>query len=275
LEPKQAATDAVSAAVQDALRALVAAPGQRLDIAEGALLLGALDRPGIDLGPYRRDIATLAAMANTRPKPEALNALLFGDWGFAGDTETYDDLRNANLTHVIDRRLGLPVALGILYIHVARAAGLAAFGLNLPGHVMVAVGAGESMHVRDPFHGGRVVGLDELGERVARSTGPGAVLERTMLQPMDDRAVLLRLHNNIKVRCVRDGDVDRAAATLEAMVIVAPDQAGLWFELGMAHDKRDNLRAARAALERARTLAGAAEARDIEIALRGLRGRMN
>jgi len=262
----------VSTSVQDALRALVVVPGQRLDVAEGALLLGALDRPGVDLGPYRRDLAALASAAHERPGPEALNALLFDGWGFAGDTETYDDLRNANLTHVIDRRRGLPVALGILYMHIARAAGLAAFGLNLPGHVMVAVGMGDALHVRDPFHGGRVVGLDELGERVARS---GATMDPAMPQPVDDRAVLLRLHNNIKVRCLRDGDMDRAAATLEAMVIVAPEQAGLWLELGTVHEKRDNLRAARAALERARMLAGAADARGIEVALRGLRGRLN
>lgn len=265
----------MSAPVAEALRALVAAPGPVLDIAEGALLLGALDRPGVALEPYRAHLADVAREAEARAAPERINELLFVRHGYGGDTETYDDLRNANLTHVMDRKRGLPVALCILYMHAARAAGLAAFGLNLPGHVMIAVGKANALAVRDPFNGGRAVDADELKRMVATMLGPEADFDLDALRPMDDRAVLLRLHNNIKVRALRDGDMDRAAATLDAMVIVAPDQAGLWRELGEVQGRRDNLRAASVALERARTLAGAGEAREIELALRGLRGRMN
>ena len=58
-----------------------------------------------------------------------------------GDDQTYDDLENANLISVIDRRRGLPVALSILYIHAARRQGWPVEGSNFPGHFLIRLAA--------------------------------------------------------------------------------------------------------------------------------------
>ena len=256
------------------LAALVVGSDPVLDIAEAALLLAALDRPGVDLAPYRDHVAVLARRVG--PEPGAVDERLFVRHRYGGDTETYDDPRNANLTHVIDRRRGLPVALGVLYIHVARAAGLAAHGLNVPGHFLVAIGSADVMAVRDPFNGGRAVDAAELRRLVAAVLGPGAEADPAMLAPMNDRGVLMRLENNIKVRAVRDGDFPRAAAVLEAMVVLGPGEPALWRELGEVLGRCDRLLAAASALERSLALArNAEEARDTELVLRSLRGRLN
>lgn len=254
------------------LAALVQGMDPVLDIAEGALLLAALDRPGVELGPYRDHLAMLARQAGA----EAVDDVLYARHGYGGDTETYEDPRNANLTHVIDRRRGLPVALGVLYIHVARAAGLAAHGLNVPGHFLVAVGTADVMAVRDPFNGGRAVDAAELRRLVTAVLGPGADADPAWLAPMDDRGVLMRLHNNIKVRAMRADDHGRAAAVLEAMVVLGPREPVLWRELGEALGHCDKLVAASSALERSVALAGnAEEARKAELTLRALRARLN
>src|SRR3546814_5238706 len=97
-------------------------------------LLAALNRPQLGLERYRhhlslltRDIAELAGRQGAADSLEqrlaVLNAVLVERYGYRGDGETYDDMVNANLMRVIDRRRGLPVALGILYLHGARAQG--------------------------------------------------------------------------------------------------------------------------------------------------------
>src|SRR5437763_12610027 len=72
----------------------------------------------------------------------ALSTLMVGRFGYDGDRLSYDNPNNADLMSVIDRRRGLPVALGILYIHAARAAGLKAVGLSLPGHFLLRIETG-------------------------------------------------------------------------------------------------------------------------------------
>ena len=131
---------------EDILRHVAALPDEAIDLAEAALALASFDRPEVALKPYRqhlsqlaRDVAAFteddgATDAALEPQVEALGTILADRYGYVGDTVTYDDLQNANLMQVIDRRRGLPVALGILYIHAARAQGWEIHGLSFPGH---------------------------------------------------------------------------------------------------------------------------------------------
>jgi len=103
------------AEILSALEAVGRQPDEMIDLAEAALLLGALDYPETDLAPYRRHLAALAAnLADTAAQEHetldgrvaALTQVLAEQHGYAGDRRTYDDLQNANLVRVIDRRKG-------------------------------------------------------------------------------------------------------------------------------------------------------------------------
>jgi regulator of sirC expression with transglutaminase-like and TPR domain len=251
------------------------APGPRIDIAEAALVLGELGRPGVDPAPYRAHLAALAEAARRTATLEGVAAHLFDRLGYRGDTETYEDLRNANLTHVIDRRQGLPVALGVLALHAWRAAGLEAWGANAPGHFLVMVETEDGPELRDPFNGGRVVSEADLAQ-LFQAAGWDAASGRGTLSPMDDRAVLARLQNNIKIRALAAEDLERAAQALGTMVILAPRDAAFWRELALVETRRENLRAAAGALEGAlAATTDAGSARGIELELRALRARLN
>src|ERR1043165_7825591 len=119
------------------------------DIARAALMLAALDHAGLPLEPYEAHLAEIAEVArndahalhHAEDAARAISAIMMGRFGYDGDRLTYDDPKNADLMSVIDRRRGLPVTLGILYMHAARAAGLEACGLNSPGHFLLRLGA--------------------------------------------------------------------------------------------------------------------------------------
>ena len=105
-----------------------------------------------------------AQMATTAEDgARALATLLVGRYGYDGDRLPYDDPQNADFIAVIDRRRGLPVALGILYIHAARAAGFEAVGLNSPGHFLLRITLRSGEALIDPFNGGAALERESLG----------------------------------------------------------------------------------------------------------------
>lgn len=248
------------------LQAIGAAPDLPLDLAEAALACAALDRPEVDLAFYRQHLATLAQDLRQlarlddllteddelvlAARQDMLRNVMAARHGYRGDESTYDDLQNADLTRVIDRRRGLPVALAILYIHTARALDWPIEGINFPGHFLVRLRVGAQAAILDPFDQGASRSIVDLREKLKALVGEKAELKLEHSAAVGDRDILLRLQNNIKLRLVQEGELPRAAAVLERMLWIAPDQAALWRESGLIHHRLGHLARAKAALQR-------------------------
>lgn len=285
-----------TAAAETLLRAIGRAPQRDFDIGAAALALAILSRRELDPGPYRRHLESIARQVGEhgtapgggaggageaagealRRRISALNATLVDRFGYEGDRASYDDLDNADLARVIDRRRGLPVALGILWIHAARAQGWAISGLAFPGHFLLRLGAGAASAILDPFEAGRVHDPASLRALVKITVGTDAELEPGHYAEVSDRDVLLRLENNIKLRLLRDGRLAEAAGVLDRMLLFAPDLAPLWREAGLVHARLGNLRHGAAALEAYLGLAPSAEEqRHAAQLLRDLKDKLN
>ncbi len=260
-------------------------------IAEAALLMAGLDRPGKAMVHYldhleelARDTAAAAADLGANRadiwtpdlRLEALRGVFAVRHGYCGDHESYDDPQNANLMSVIERRRGLPVSLGILTLQVARAQGWHMNGVSFPGHFLISMDTGGARVIIDPFNGWRQLAASDIRELLKAITGLGAELSPAHYAAVDDRHVLLRLQNNVKLRAVQAGRLSDGLASLEIMLMIAPDSAELWREAALLHINTDNLRAAIPALERFIKLAPSDPRADEAFALiRDLRHRLN
>ncbi len=246
------------ATAEDFLRAVGTLVEGPLPLAEAALALAALDRPRVDLARYHHHLAALgrelgdaaAAASSLTERVEALNTVILGRYGYQGDTLTYEDLQNANLMRVIDRRKGLPVALGILYIHAARAQGWDMVGLAFPGHFLVRLIHDDERAILDPSNGGSVRKAAELRDLLKVILGNEAELAPAHYAPVSDRDILLRLQNNLKLRLLETRQTEKALMVVDSMMLFAPDRGELWREKGLLNAELGNLRAAVAALER-------------------------
>ena len=225
-----------------------------IDLADAALQLAAFDQPELKLDPYRRHLAALVrdvaaknAAENCAARAAALNAVFVERWGYTGDSANYDDVANASLARVIDRRKGLPVALGILYIHTARALGWDMSGLNFPGHFLVRL-EGERM-ILDPFNGGQTLSAGDLRRLLKVAEGNDAELAPEHYESVSNRDILLRLQNNLRMRLFRSGDVRRAADITRSMLRIAPDETALWREAGVLYAELGEIQPAISALE--------------------------
>jgi len=228
----------------------------RLDLLETALTLSVLRHgEAIELAPFRQHVAAMAndladLVRRRGAAPEQLAEIIAQSYGYRGDTESYDDLQNADLVRVIERRKGLPVALSILYLHVARAQGWQAEGLAFPAHFLIRVGFDGARHVVDPFHDGAVREAADLRVLVRQILGADAELSPQYFDPVPDRDVLLRLENNVRLRLAKREDWLGAVQSLERMLAIAPDRPELLFEAGQLNARLDKRRAAISAFER-------------------------
>jgi regulator of sirC expression with transglutaminase-like and TPR domain len=247
------------------LAALGTAGSGDIALAETALLLGSLDldRSTAAIADCRATLDALAAdllalapkAGSLAERAEALTSVVAGRHGFTGDRETYEDLANANLIAVLERKRGLPVALAILYIHVARAVGWQVEGLNFPGRFLIRLGAPDGRAVLDPFDDGMVREAASLRELLKQGAGSTAELAPEHFAAVDDRDILLRLQNNIKVRLLQADRIAEALVVIERMQLIAPAEPMLWLEAGSYYARLGNLRAAIEAAERCGGLA--------------------
>jgi regulator of sirC expression with transglutaminase-like and TPR domain len=240
-------------------RAALTAIGQlvdaEIDIGNAALQLARVDAPDADWQAAARHLSDLAhgavqrAIAMDREdlpaRAAALAELLADQFGYAGDMETYDDPSNANLIRVTERRRGLPVALGVIWLHAARAAGWDSHGVDFPSHFLVALEGRKTQVVVDVFNGGQVMSARELRALLKRVEGESAELRPGLLQPMSTRRVLLRLQNNIMTRRLDTGDLRGGLRCMEDMLLIAPDQAELWRQAGIMNQRLEQVAAAR------------------------------
>jgi len=230
----------------------------KIELGRAALQLAALDHPETDLASYETkleafaaEVAAVATSASTAAKrAAALRTILSDKHDFRGDSATYDDSANADLISVIDRRRGLPVALAILYVAIARRIGWQADVLNTPGHVVIALRCDGATVIVDPFNSGRQLTPEALIDLVRRAVGVRLAINPDEWEPMENRAVLVRLLNNQAIRAVKEGNVGRAIELYERLTSIGPEMPQLWWErarielqLGMHEEARSSLSA--------------------------------
>jgi len=206
---------------------LVAESDEKINLAHAALLIAEEEEPR---GAVVRNLALLGEMgdearrrvdANPHAVVETLNRFVFGELGFAGDEQNYYDARNSLLTHVLERRVGLPITLSIIYIEIARRAGLYAEGVGLPGHFIVRVRGGAEETLVDPFYG-KIIDEDECQERLDGVYGGQVVLTEEHLQAMSARAILVRVLRNLQGVYLNSNSHRQALAVVERILLLAP-----------------------------------------------------
>jgi regulator of sirC expression with transglutaminase-like and TPR domain len=271
---------------RDALDAIGTLPDTEIDIGDAALQFARIDAPEADWQAARTHLSELARAASAlvatidesdlAERAVGLSGLLGGRFGYRGDDKTYDDLANANLIHVIERRRGLPVALGILWLHTAHAAGWAAHGVDFPAHFLVAMPGAGGQSILDVFHGGTPLTSKDLRALLKKVEGEAAELRPGLLRPMSARRVLLRLQNNILTRRLAANEPEAALACAEDMLRIAPDHATLWRQVALMNQGLDRIGAALRCFDRFLVLVPDGEAaREAREAIATLRGRLN
>lgn len=204
--------------------------------------------------------ARLAERLQSESPEEAIAETIAGDLRLTGDLMTYDHPDNADIIAVVQRRKGLPVALGVFYLHAARKVGLKLQGVDFPGHFLLRIETDEGPLALDPFSEGRVVLPSELTRRALRTGLTPDVASRLdrLMAPVSDRAVLIRLQNNVFARAAASRDYARAERSALRRALLDPSDHRPWLDVAAAREGQGALAGALQALARAQILDGGA-----------------
>jgi regulator of sirC expression with transglutaminase-like and TPR domain len=192
-----------------------------LDLAACALLIAELERPGLPADDYLRRLDQLARGVGER-SVDAAARYLFVDHGFRGNADDYYDPRNSCLDQVIDRRLGIPITLSVVFLEVGWRLGLDVAGIGFPGHFLVRAREGGAERVLDPFRGGVTLDEEAQGLLLAQALGPRAVLAPQHVRPVGKREILARMLNNLRGIYLHGGRTDRVAEVRALLTVLHP-----------------------------------------------------
>jgi regulator of sirC expression with transglutaminase-like and TPR domain len=241
----------------DALRAALGGDASvMLDAA--ALAMAAIECPGLDAAPYLAGLDQMASALAARLGPSAngpkfvdiANDYLFRELGFRGNESNYDDPRNSCLNDVLDRKLGIPITLSVVYIELARRLGKPVAGIGLPGHFIVRYDDGNFSAYLDPFHQGKLLSEQDCRELAREITGVDLSEEPSGLAPVGVRYILVRMLNNLRTAYFRSQQFTKAAAVLDLLVEQFPSNAEYYKARGVARLKLREFGAARKDLTR-------------------------
>lgn len=189
----------------------------------------------------RRANATLPTGASVADRAQAIADFLFQEEAFQGNAAHYEDPRNSYLNEVLERRLGIPISLSVIFVAVARRLGLEAYGIALPGHFVAGVRAGVHDVWLDPFHGGQRLTLADCERLVRETVGYEGPLDPRWLLPADPRPILARMLNNLRLTYLQQERWPEVIAVLERLRQVQPEAPDHIRDLGVAHYQQGDL----------------------------------
>jgi regulator of sirC expression with transglutaminase-like and TPR domain len=211
------------------------------DLAPAALAIARVEYPTLETAPYLNLLDKLGDEASARiGRPDAmrfeddiraLNEYLYEELGFVGNRAQYDDPRNSFLNEVLNRRTGIPISLGVVYLEVARRAGLRVAGVNFPGHFLLRAPASdragffeeaEGILIIDPFHSGALLSETDCRELLRQHLGDAAAFDRALLAPATRHQIVVRMLVNLKRLYVRMRSFPQARFISDLLLTVDP-----------------------------------------------------
>ncbi|MDW8327007.1 MAG: transglutaminase-like domain-containing protein [Anaerolineales bacterium] len=222
-------------------------------------------RPSVYLHQLK-DLAEAAARAigggDIAARAQALAGFLFQQQGFRGNRAEFNDPRNSFLNEVLTRRLGLPISLSVLFLHIGQQLGLPVQGVGMPGHFIVGVAAEAGPLYLDPFNGGRPLTRGQCLELVQQATGYQGRFDARWLAPTSPRDIVARMLNNLRNVYSQAEDWPHTLSVIERLRELQPEEPAHVRDMGMVLYHLGALR--RAAESLTEYLALAPNARDAD-----------
>lgn len=203
-----------------------------------ALCLAHLAHPGRNIGSYYHHMHKMCqqvaqkferlldagASDDGETRIAALKHVVLSEHGYHGNQEFYNDLRNADIIEVIDRRRGLPIALAIIVMEIAKSQAWCVEGLNFPWHFIVRLEHEGGRVIFDPFNSFRILNAVDLREIVKSKTGGISELSANFFEPISSREILVRLQNHVKFRLIEREEYAQALSVVEQTKCFAPEE---------------------------------------------------
>ncbi|MDJ0734389.1 MAG: SirB1 family protein [Nostocaceae cyanobacterium] len=204
-----------------------------IDLAKAALYIAQEEYPQLDPDEYLNALDTMASEVEERLSSEnyplrviqTINQYLYKDLGFSGNKQDYYDPRNSFLNDVIDRRLGIPISLALVYLEIARRINFPMVGIGMPGHFLIRPDVAEMEIFVDAFDNGEIMFPQDCQERLTQIYQRPVTLQPEFLAPVNKRQFLVRMLTNLKYIYLNQQQREKALAAVERILLLFPGVA--------------------------------------------------
>lgn len=206
---------------------------EHIDLAKAALYIAQEEYPDLYPEEYLNALDTMAMELQERlPSQQyplriiqSINQYLYDDLGFAGNIQDYQNPRNSFLNDVIERRLGIPITLSLVYLEVARRIDFPMVGIGMPGHFLIRPNVPEMEIFVDAFNSGEVLFPQDCEERLTQIYQRPVTLQPEFLATVSNRQFLARMLTNLKLIYLNKQELEKALAVVERILLLFPDVA--------------------------------------------------
>lgn len=213
-----------------------AGPGiadEQIDLFRAALIIARTEYPNLEIEAYAARVEQLAHEVacqvpdlNPQRTLVALNHVLFDDARLRGNRDDYYDPRNSFLNDVLDRGLGIPISLSVIYLEVARRVGLPLAGVGMPGHFLLKLGSGDGGETLiDCFNRGDLLNPQDCQQRLDEIYSGEMVMRPEFLHPISRRQILTRMLNNLKTVYLSTRNFRKALPIADLILVIYPRSA--------------------------------------------------
>lgn len=266
--------------IRNEFSSLAELPDEEIDLVGAALLIARMSYPHLKETVYRRYLNDLTGRLRTRlnktDRPvamiEKLNQILFEEEGFRGNRDAYFDPDNSFINRVVDRKLGIPITLSLIYTEVGGNAGMNLSGMALPIHFITALSHESGRTLIDPFNRGEILSEEECRNMVRGRMGDKSDFDTRRLGAAKPKEILIRMLRNLKAIYLRTNDDMKAFQMLHWILTLDPGSMAELRERGLLYEALGNTGRAVEDLERYLELSPGAETeRIIGIKVEGLK----
>lgn len=207
---------------------------ESIDLLRASLTIARTEYPRLDIEAYLNGVDALASRVRKQLRSQldnietlcAINGVLFEEERFRGNADDYYDPRNSFLNDVIDRKLGIPITLSVLYLEVARRVGVPLFGVGMPGHFLLKFYETDGReYFLDPYSGGQLLTRGDCQQRFDQIYGGEVSLQSGFLSTVSKRQILLRLLNNLRNIYMTRRTLRKAVDILDFVLVLYPRSA--------------------------------------------------
>jgi len=222
---------AVPGNIRDDFARAVGRPEPVLDLARTALLVAAESDARVDVDSQIHTLESWAAELSARLEPgwnnlqklARLRSFVFEDLGFRGDSQDYFSPSNSLLNQVMERRIGVPLTLSIIFMELGWRVGIPFEGVGFPGHFLVRLPGEPRDLVLDPFNHARTMHEDDCRRLLDEVTGGRLQFDGRLLASVTKRDIITRLLRNLKGAYLRANQDEGALAAVERLLLIHPD----------------------------------------------------
>ena len=206
-------------------------PDEQISLAKAALFFAQTQYPDLNPDDYLTKLDAIASVLqeklpdNSYPLKmiQTINQYLFEELRFTGNTRDYYDPRNSYLHEVLDRKLGIPISLSILYLEIAQRLNFPMVGIGMPGHFLIRPNFEDAGIFVDAFNQGEILFPEDCESRLQQVYQQPVKLESAFLEAISNRQILVRMLTNLKIIYINNHLYENALQVINSLLILMPD----------------------------------------------------